>query len=310
MDIITSTFSEWLKANDFSKLFEAITDPASAFYGEALKRFQSKEGQQFLNNLLSNFRLSAPTNSPAVFSELQKLDKSKLKHYLQTKNEVYDSDSHFPGFDSRHIAFTGATGSGKTTALNLLICKGQLDVPREIYVFMSSMAMTGENSFYSKTAQFLTFQFQKQSNSNSPPNIYVFLDTEQELSSCIEAIRASDNSEKKLLIVEDVRVAGENVMKKYVQPFLLGAKNANCQAIFMDHVPSRDTLNYESCGYVVMCEPTQQTYNIITQNKRSVKTIDTRFNNLQTLERKAAIFDKKTNNLYWVFSNLPLIRAY
>lgn len=276
------------------------------------KMLRSREGQNFMKNLLGNMGIKNPPTDPyGMLSELGRFDKSKLIQFTnQTKYNVYDSANHFNGFDdTRHIAFTGATGSGKTTAFNLLICKGQIKVPATIFIFMSSMALNGDNSFYSKTAPFLSYQHQVQTNSNTPPKIYMFLDTEQALVNCLEAVRSSGSQDKKLLIIEDVRVAGQNTMK-HVQSFLLGAKNAKCQVIFMDHVPSRDSINYESCGYVVMCSPSPQTFNIITQRTRSTKTPDTRYLNLSKLPKKAVIYDKEDEGIYWVFSNLPMIQAF
>lgn len=247
-------------------------------------------------------------------TELQKIDKDKIVQQIQnrtvSKHDVFDSNDHFDGFSDKHIAVTGSTNSGKTTTLNLLVCKGQLRIPKTIMIFLSSMAMQGDNGFYAAMAPFLIYQYRIQNKVDENPNIYVFQNTKAELEKCLETIRTSSTSERKLLILEDVRVAGDTIMKTMVQPFLLGAKNANCQVVFMDHNPRRDVVSYESCGYVIMCNPDQAVFNLVTSNTRATSAQDNRFRQLDSLEKKAVIYDKLSKNLYWAFAEMPLIKAY
>lgn len=302
---------DYLTRDNGANLIQFINKPSLAISKAGKMLFESKEARNYVKKLVESFGKNASSNN--ITDHLQELQKVKLdaiKNQIRSRHDIYDSNNHFAGFGDKHIAITGPTGGGKTTTLNLLICKGQLQVPKHIFIFMSSMAMQGNNGFYSAMAPILTYQYKTQSNASDNPNIYLFQDHEQELVKCLSSVRKAESSAKKLLILEDVRVAGANTMKKYVQPFLMGAKNANCQVVFMDHYPQRDFSTYQSCGYVVMCNPDQQTFNLVTNNQKTIKDVDSRFSKLASLEKRTVIYDKETKNLYWAFGALPLITAY
>lgn len=237
-------------------------------------------------------------------------DKAKLKNFMISKPyEPYDDEVKFQNFDiSKHVAFTGRTGDGKTTAFIDLVYKNKFKIPKNIIIFMNPNANIIMEKYFIPS---LLWGYKNQNSEfGDEPNIYVFKGSDHELSIAISLLDKIDNYERKLFIIEDMRSSSKNT-PEIVGRLLLTAKNVNCQCVVFDHIPSQHRILYQSTGYVVMCNPDISTFNLTLFDSREKKVLDSRFTNIQKFEKnkRSFIYDNNDKRLYWVYGNCPLLRA-
>jgi hypothetical protein len=264
--------------------------------------------KEFLEDQLQQHNITPTTNS--IYQLLRDLQQIDFAKSVKTSYKNFDSNEHFKGFTAKpgHISVTGTTGAGKTTVLELLIAKGTIKVPKKIFIYMSSF---GKKKFEDEMQPILTYQYMKQNNANEPPEIYVFIDSINEMMKAVEHLKQSSgdyDKEEILFIFDDVRGI-KNAVKNVIAPFLYLAKNINCRVIYIDHNPTVDKKAMDSLSYSIMCNPSVEAFNGVVHSSQEKKVIDQRYVTLQQQINKCMIFDKSNEQCYWAFANMPMLKA-
>jgi hypothetical protein len=298
-EFITRILREGLKSKNeiyhvFDLIYKMYNQNKNENYVQGMEKLYNGNTKQFISDFVNMLR----------------------KQPDQTSSfEPYSSGASFPQLPKEgHLMVSGDTGSGKTTTFIMCIYKNLIVVPKNIYIFMTSMS-------YKKDIDEFCFAFVDNyrtnftaSKDNQPPIVRVYLDTVSECKEMINDIKQSADDDGILAIFEDALVADKKIIENDISGFMLGAKNKNCQVVLFNHNLGRNTNVMTSIKFYLLCNPSKLEFNLVVIGERKRKEAeDPRYDIVKTnypTNKFQMLINKTTNMIGSPYGDCPVIKVF